>query len=194
MRGTPLTSPTTRENARPLARKDHVVGKYTFKDLARDVLTMMQRPMTAEEIWRATIDCGAAERVGTNGKTPWATISAQMYTSIKEEGENSAFVQLDRGLFGLRSLDYGSLPDSPAPLPILDTTEANRDDAGPVETPTARSSWIERDLHPPARHIRSKRPAFPLPRKNDLPGEVPKGLEKRGHVDPPRHRGRLLPV
>ena len=81
------------------------MSRYSFKQLAFDVLELTGRPMEAEEIWAYATDNGMAERVGSSGKTPARSIQAQLYTDIKDHGEESDFVQTQRRpvLFTLRS-------------------------------------------------------------------------------------------
>lgn len=80
-------------------------SKYTFKRLAEDVLTDAGEPMGSEGIWSYAIEHGFAERVDTDGKTPQASIGAQIYTDIRDN-QASPFVQVSRhpALFGLRAV------------------------------------------------------------------------------------------
>lgn len=79
-------------------------SKYTFKRLAEDVLADAGKPMGSEEIWSYAIEHGFADKFDTNGKTPQASIGAQIYTDIRDN-QASPFVQVSRhpALFGLRA-------------------------------------------------------------------------------------------
>lgn len=87
------------------------MAKYSFRSLAEDVLKANGRPMGAEEIWAYARESGLAERVGTSGKTPARSIQAQIYMEIKNNGNASTFIQVQRRpvLFALRS-QSASLP------------------------------------------------------------------------------------
>lgn len=118
---------------------------YSFRDLAREVLTTTKKPMSAEQIWQKANDLGIAEKVGSKGKTPARSIQAQLYVDIKD-GANSDFVQLSKHpvLFGLKSLQYGNREVEGASDDVK-----NDDDAAPARSKKAeRPSWNERDLHP----------------------------------------------
>lgn len=126
---------------------------YSFRDLALDVLQTTKKPMSGEQIWEEAILLGIAERVGSKGKTPWATIQAQLYTSIKDD-PNSSFVQLSKrpALFGLKALHYKDSEVEDA----SDNVAADVDDEASAGKKTSKFAYNERDLHPIlATYIRS---------------------------------------
>ncbi len=51
----------------------------------------------------------------TSGKTPQATVAAQLYTDIKKHGDASPFVQVGKNLFGLRDGAAVAEPSGPKP-------------------------------------------------------------------------------
>lgn len=51
----------------------------------------------------------------TSGKTPHATVAAQLYTDIKKRGDASAFIQVGKNMFGLR--DGAGVPEPIKPKP-----------------------------------------------------------------------------
>jgi len=51
-----------------------------------------QRPLSPMEIWKLAIQKGYDKRVGTQGKTPWQSIGAQIYIDIRDNPE-SIFVK-----------------------------------------------------------------------------------------------------
>lgn len=70
--------------------------KYTFIDLCIEILSKYNSPMSPDEIWKKAIEDGLAEKIGSVGKTPSATIGARLYTDIKDNGEKSVFVQISK--------------------------------------------------------------------------------------------------
>jgi hypothetical protein len=72
---------------------------FSFKDAAYRVLEDENRPMKTEEITKIALKNGILK---TTGKTPSATMGAQLYTNIKTFQEKSPFVQLGKNRFGLR--------------------------------------------------------------------------------------------
>lgn len=126
---------------------------YSFLDLARDVMQLTERPMSAEQIWSEANELGIAAKVGSKGKTPWRSIQAQLYTDIKDSS-GSDFVQLSKHpvLFGLRSLSYKDVQ-----LEIA-SNDVNEDDVKPLTTTVIpKQHWVERDLHPLlATYVRSE--------------------------------------
>lgn len=117
---------------------------YTFKDMAREVLDVKKKPMSADQIWQQASELGLAEKVGSKGKTPARSIQAQLYMDIKESSD-SEFVQLSKHpvLFGLKALQYAASEVEGA----SDDVKTDVDDAKPSRS-ASKSSWSERDLHP----------------------------------------------
>lgn len=89
----------------------------TFKELAVEILTDLDRPATAKEIWDFAILSGKDKKVSTKGKSPDATIGARIYMDIKNNGDNSLFIQPAKGLFDLRSRNKNNGVNNPAVLP-----------------------------------------------------------------------------
>lgn len=71
----------------------------TFKDAAYKVLKAENRPLPIEDITDIALKRGLLR---TAGKTPGATMGAQLYTDIRTLQDKSAFVQLGKNRFGLR--------------------------------------------------------------------------------------------
>lgn len=71
----------------------------SFKNAAYKVLKAENRPLSVEDITNMALKKGLLK---TAGKTPTATMGAQLYTDIKTLQDRSAFVQLGKNRFGLR--------------------------------------------------------------------------------------------
>ncbi|MCX8174977.1 MAG: HTH domain-containing protein [Candidatus Micrarchaeota archaeon] len=78
-----------------------------FYEAAEKVLLKAKKPMTAKRITEIALTEGLLK---TDGKTPHATMAARLYMDIIRKGSDSKFVKLDRGLFGLKGIDYDYLP------------------------------------------------------------------------------------
>jgi len=79
--------------------KDKNMGNVSFAEAARQILEQARKPLTAEEITRIALE---HEMISTTGKTPLATMCARLYVDIKNRGDKSKFVKVNRGKFGLR--------------------------------------------------------------------------------------------
>ncbi len=66
----------------------------TFLELAEKVLREEKRALTSNEIWQLAIDLGFDKQLNSKGKTPWATLAAQMYVNAKDNPD-SPFAQTD---------------------------------------------------------------------------------------------------
>ncbi len=73
----------------------------SYKSIASKILTNASKPLHYREITRLAIE---QELLKTEGKTPWATMNAQLSMDIVNNGENSQFYRAQPGYFGLRSL------------------------------------------------------------------------------------------
>lgn len=66
----------------------------TFLELAERVLREEKKPLTANEIWQIGTDKGYDKQLNSEGKTPWATLGAQIYVNAKDNPK-SLFAQTD---------------------------------------------------------------------------------------------------
>lgn len=96
------TAEPTRENARKYG--------WSARDAAEAILRARKSPMKVAEIAREIVDVDLAPSL--KGKTPEATIGAQLYTACK--GEGSRFVKVDRGIVDLRELNPRGAKKRPA--------------------------------------------------------------------------------
>lgn len=60
----------------------------TFLELAEEVLKEAKEPLTLKQIWEIAISQELDKKVGSKGKTPMDTLSAQIYTAIKEKSDS----------------------------------------------------------------------------------------------------------
>lgn len=56
---------------------------FTFFDLTKKVLAEKKKALTAREIWEIAKTKGYDRDIGNEGKTPWLTIGALIYVSIR---------------------------------------------------------------------------------------------------------------
>jgi hypothetical protein len=112
---------------------------YTFNDLISDILDETKMPMSAQEIWDRATESKLDEKVGSAGKTPWATINARLYLNIKEKSEDSTYVQVSRrpARFILRKHLSNASQVSAIGVRVAGTDESSE-----------KVKFGERDLHP----------------------------------------------
>jgi len=70
----------------------------SFKDIAYQILKKEGKPLHYREITALAIKKGL---IKTEGKTPWATMNAQLSMDIVKNGEKSEFIRTDPGFFTL---------------------------------------------------------------------------------------------
>lgn len=112
--------------------------KYTFIDLSVEILSQYNVPMSPDEIWQKAIEIGLDKKIGTTGKTPFATIGARLYTDIKVNGEDSMFFQVTK---------------RPARFVLRNSNIENREIKSVIENKQKceeenYTKFNERDLHP----------------------------------------------
>lgn len=66
----------------------------TFLEFAARVLQEEKKPLTAIEIWNIGIKKGYDKHLNSEGKTPWATLGAQIYVNSKDD-KKSKFAKTD---------------------------------------------------------------------------------------------------
>lgn len=81
----------------------------SWKEAIKKVLAESTTPLHYTEIAEQILSRGY---YATDGATPAASVSAQIATSIKHEGEKSPFVRTGRGIFTLKNL-ADTLPEEP---------------------------------------------------------------------------------
>jgi hypothetical protein len=108
----------------------------TFLELAEKVLKEEKRPLTPNEIWNLATEKGYDKEVKSQGKTPWATLGAQLYVNAKEK--SSVFEQTDSRpkRFYLKS--------QVKELDLSDTVISKE----PTVDKKKRFDFLEKDLHP----------------------------------------------
>lgn len=75
----------------------------TALEAAVQVLKEVGQPLKADELTRRILEQKLWE---CTGKTPTATVTAQLYMSIKKKGKDSPFVLVEPLIFGLRELGH----------------------------------------------------------------------------------------
>ena len=75
------------------------MSNLSFKEAARSVLEAAGEPLSYKEITRRALDEGL---LTSEGKTPEASVNAQMSVDISRKGEASGFIRTAPGVFGLR--------------------------------------------------------------------------------------------
>lgn len=108
----------------------------TFLDLAERVLREEKRALTANEIWTLGIEKNYDKQLNTQGKTPWATLGAQIYVNANDNPK-SAFARTDNRpkRFYLKA-QAGQIDLSQTAIAI-DTTSKKK----------KKFDFLEKDLH-----------------------------------------------
>lgn len=113
-------------------------NKYTFVSLCEEILALEKQPMSPDEIWQKAKETGIDQKLGSTGKTPTASIGARLYVDIRDNGDNSKFIQVSKrpARFILKSQDFNKTEIESA-VQKADATTAKQ-----------VSKFNERDLHP----------------------------------------------
>lgn len=77
------------------------------KCLCEEIIALAKQPMSPDEIWQKAKNQVLDKQLGTTGKTPSASIGARLYVDIRDNVEESKFVQVSKrpALFMLRGND-----------------------------------------------------------------------------------------
>lgn len=109
----------------------------TFLELAEKVLIEEKRPLTANEIWTLATEKGYDKQLNSEGKTPWATLGAQIYVNAKDN-PNSPFAQTNT-----RPKKF-YLKSQASQLDLSDSAISKE----PTVVKKKRFDFLEKDLHP----------------------------------------------
>lgn len=111
---------------------------YTFLDFAYEVLLLSEVPLTFQNIWQFGVEKGLDNKLQTKGKTPWASVAAQLYVDIRDN-ENSRFIKTGKRptLFFLKEKAHKIKPG------IIESTPKAIN-----KITSAKKIFPERTLHP----------------------------------------------
>ncbi|WP_373513096.1 COG2958 family protein [Persicitalea sp.] len=111
----------------------------TFIELAERVLREEKIPLTANEIWRVAENKGYSSQLNSQGKTPWATLGAQIYVNERDNFQTPfAVVGKRPKRFYLK--EQASLFD----LEKIESTENTEE----IPDKKSKIQYLEKDLHP----------------------------------------------
>lgn len=108
----------------------------TFLELAERILKEENKPLTAVEIWNIASQKGYDKQLNSQGKTPWSTLGARIYVSVKDDSK-SVFAKTESRpkKFYLKSMvSQINLNDTSIPEDIIQTKKKKFD-------------FLEKDLH-----------------------------------------------
>ena len=92
----------------------------TVQDAVTQILSDTGKPLHAKEIAARIIDAGLWS---SEGKTPEATVSARLYSDIKKNGDQSAFMKVAPQTFALREVQLIAACDAQDKDPIMVRSE-----------------------------------------------------------------------
>lgn len=123
---------------------------YSFLDMAYEVLQDAENPLTCPEIWQIAGERKYTTKLSTSGKTPWASLGAQMYVDVRDNSA-SRFVKVGKrpARFFLRERE------SALPNDIIDKLEKEE-----LKKPEEKVEFKERDIHPLLTYFAYTNPAF----------------------------------
>ena len=93
--------------------------QWSFLELAKRVMEEEKKPLSSEEIWEIAKTKGYDRNVGTQGKTPWRTIGAQIYVNIRDK-QDSLFTKAETRprRFQLKALQQEVVAEPPPTEPV----------------------------------------------------------------------------
>lgn len=113
-------------------------------------------PLNAQQIWDKALLSGLAAHVKTTGKTPWATLGAQLYVDLKNNAATK-FCKVGKGKFALAQTQQAvDAPIIAAELPESIDTEAavNQKKAEKLlQSVKQEEYYLEKHLHPFLAHF-----------------------------------------
>lgn len=110
-------------------------GPLLIIKMAELVLEHIKRPLSTAEMWEEGKRLGLADRVKHTGKTPWASLGAQIYVDIRDNPDTIFYQYSKRpARFFLRKYQKE--------VPLIETPENETQE---IER---KFGFLERDLHP----------------------------------------------
>lgn len=111
----------------------------TFLELAEKVLKEEKKPLTANEIWKIGEDKGYHLKLNSQGKTPWATLGAQIYVN-ERDNKKTIFAVVGKRPKRFYLKEQSNLFD----LEEIETSDNTEEIAQTKE----KKKYLEKHLHP----------------------------------------------
>lgn len=113
----------------------------TFLALAEYILQQVDKPLTANEIWKLAVDQGLDKKLNSSGKTPWTTLGSRLYV-ISRDHPDSNFKAVGKRpkRFYLQRKSYS--------IDFSEYEEGKTEEETNISTTKMTLSYHERDLHP----------------------------------------------
>jgi hypothetical protein len=126
------------------------MSKYSYLELAYDVLQGSSQPLTYQEIWAVGEETGLADKIKTSGKTPWQSLGAKLFVEVRDN-EQSKFIKVGRrpATFFLRERQAELQPDE---IRRIEREKSKEDEK--------KTEYRERDLHPLLAYFAYANPVF----------------------------------
>jgi len=121
-----------------------------YLELACEVLKVAETPLTYQEIWETAKASDLVGKIGTNGKTPWQSLGAQLYVEVRDN-PNSKFIKVGKrpARFFLKSREKEISDDAVAKI-----------EKEEIKVTTKTFGFKERDLHPLLAYFSYANPSF----------------------------------
>lgn len=112
----------------------------TFHELAKHILNKVDKPLTANEIWKLAVEEGLDEKLNSSGKTPWATLGARLYIAARDSPD-SIFKTIGRRpkRFYLRNKKYT--------IDFKEFEEGKTEEEEEISVSQQTKTYLEKDLH-----------------------------------------------
>lgn len=129
----------------------------TFLEVAAAVLKQSGEPLGYQQIWATALTSGLAKEVKTSGKTPWATLGAQVYTDLKNNPA-SVFRKVGKGKFILAESSQNAVV-AKAPEPKKEISVAvpkalsQQKTEKLLQNAKQEEYYLEKNLHPFLAHF-----------------------------------------
>lgn len=110
------------------------MAEMTWHQAIQHVLEEQGGPMHAQDITDQIVELGLRENLGA---TPRNTVNIYLTTSLRNEGSDSPYVRIDRGVYGLRGQQGGIQPSELSPrseaLSVSEDDFSDAEDVGLVQ-------------------------------------------------------------
>jgi hypothetical protein len=118
----------------------------TFNGLAEKILKQVDKPLTANEIWKLAVDQDLDKQLNSSGKTPWSTLGARLYVSSRDISD-SVFKAVGKRpkRFYLEGKKYN--------IDFKEYEEGKTEEETEISTTSPSKRYLEKDLHPFLAHF-----------------------------------------
>ncbi|SEA89864.1 HTH domain-containing protein [Acidovorax soli] len=126
------------------------MAKYTFLNLAEEVLVTQGKAMTPQEIWDAAKVAGLDKKVASKGQTPWASLHSRLIVDVRDNQATRLIREGKPAKFSVKDpiASKAAIEVVNSVMNGMQPTESDEPELNAVPEKVSKFPYKERQIHP----------------------------------------------